>query len=64
MMRTSDRVCRPKAAPTRRGVAIYLFVLVLATILAGTGLALVAVNRADRRVHASVQRSLQAQYAA
>ena len=63
-MRTSDRVCRLKAAPNRRGVAIYLFVLVLATILAGTGLALVAVNRADRRVHSSVQRSLQAQYAA
>lgn len=63
-MRTSNRVCRPKAAPTRRGVAVYLFVLVLTMILAGTGLALVAVNRADRRVHTSVQRSLQARYAA
>jgi len=42
----------------------YLFVIAVSTILVGTGLALVAVNRADRRVHESVHRSTQAKYVA
>ncbi|HSW44534.1 MAG TPA: hypothetical protein VLM89_03080 [Phycisphaerae bacterium] len=45
-------------------MAVYLFVLTIAVIVAMTGLTLVAVQRADLRVQMSLQRSLQAQHVA
>lgn len=48
----------------RRGVAVYILVIGVATILAMTGFTLLAVARADHRIQTSVQKSLQAQYVA
>jgi hypothetical protein len=48
----------------RRGVAVYPLVFGVATILTVTGLTLLAVRRADHRIHANVQRSVQARYVA
>lgn len=54
----------PCPLATRRGSAVYPLVLSLAMIVVVTGLTLLAVRRADHRVHANVERSVQAQYVA
>lgn len=60
--------CRDRGEPGRtagrRGVAVYILVLGIATILAMTGITLVTVARSNHRLHASLQKSLQAQYVA
>jgi hypothetical protein len=47
-----------------RGLAVYLFVVGVTTMLAVTGLTLVAIQRADQRVYRNLLRTTQAQYVA
>ncbi|MBP7933286.1 MAG: hypothetical protein KA354_01445 [Phycisphaerae bacterium] len=61
MTRTrGDRLKRARRT-ARRGVAVYILVLGVATILAMTGFTLLSVARANHRIHDSLQKSLQAQ---